>query len=125
MKLHFVKLPCVAHAIGMFVSLREVKGHSSCSHVKAGDVLLPCEPVYFKQTQGKNDTEQGISNSFSHSSKITEGDMNTEDKNNVYMRTEMCLKLIYSEFNRTKRTVYISLIENSYQFEGTPVSFQV
>lgn len=52
-KLHLV-LPFVTDAIGMFVSLREVKGQSSCSRVKVGDVLLPCESVYFKL---KNDTE--------------------------------------------------------------------
>lgn len=30
-----------------------------------------------------------MSNIFFYNSKITEGDMNTEDKTNVYMRTEM------------------------------------
>lgn len=34
-----------------------------------------------------------------------------KQKKKVYMRTEMYLQLIYSEFNRTKRTVYISLIK--------------
>lgn len=66
-----------------------------------------------------------MSNIFFYNSKITEGDMNTEDKTNVYMRTEMWFKLIYSEFNRTKRTVSISVIQNSCQFEGTPLYFQV
>lgn len=108
--------------LGMFVPLREVKGHSNSSHVRVGDMLLPCEPVYFKL---KNDRDWGSSNIFSCSSKINEGDMSWEDKKGVYMRTEMCLKPIYSEFNRTKRTVYISLTENSCQFEGAPVCFQV